>query len=760
MLLILPLSASVITQIQVEGNQRITKETALFYFGVTVGEEYSDTVVEEGFRKLWATGFFDDIRITKEENPQGLNLTLHVKERLVLKEVIFSTKGIGKGDIEKRLEEKNLKLQAYSYFDPYKLKRAEHEIRALMTEKNYADSDVKSDVKVENNQVTLTLSVRKGAAVKIDKIRFAGNNAIPSFKLKWAMKVQRQNSFLFSIFSKDRYSKEKMEEALENIKEAYYNKGYLQAKIGEPKLEYVVKRDAFFKKRKMVQVTIPISEGSRYRIGDISVAGNKVLPSELIKAIFKVKKSNWYSLKKKKEGVTEIQKAYGDLGYFYCNIAPEENLDLQNKNVNLTLQVQENEKAYLRYLSFQGNNYTKDFVLRRELFLQEGEIFSTGLFEQSLRRMKQLGLVDLKEMPDVKPDEKDPSQVDLNVKVEELGRNMIQFSGGYSGYDGTFVMFSYSTVNFMGAGEQLSLSAQYGERSKNYSFGFTEPYVFNLPMTAGFTIFKRSTVYPYLFDRRGEGVDLTLAARLYRYWNGSLTYSFEKIDVRDVSDLFNSTDPYYYYYYQAGKRTYSSLTPNVYYSTVDSPLEPTTGTLYGFSVKYSGKILGGDVHLLKPRLEFTKYIKGFSRKHVFGVHFETSFIKSLEGGESKVPYYERFFLGGERSVRGFEIYSIAPTDSNGYILGGTKMVQLNLEYKVPMGAQSPLSLIFFADAANTWAPGVKADLGNLYSSLGGEIRVFVPMLRVPFRLIFAYNPKQVTSGEDPFQIRFGIGPTF
>ena len=510
----------------------------------------------------------------------------------------------------------------------------------------------------------------------------------------------------------------------------------------------------------MVQVTIPISEGSRYRIGDISVAGNKVLPSELIKAIFKVKKSNWYSLKKKKEGVTEIQKAYGDLGYFYCNIAPEENLDLQNKNVNLTLQVQENEKAYLRYLSFQGNNYTKDFVLRRELFLQEGEIFSTGLFEQSLRRMKQLGLVDLKEMPDVKPDEKDPSQVDLNVKVEELGRNMIQFSGGYSGYDGTFVMFSYSTVNFMGAGEQLSLSAQYGERSKNYSFGFTEPYVFNLPMTAGFTIFKRSTVYPDLFDRRGEGVDLTLAARLYRYWNGSLTYSFEKIDIRDVSDLFNSTDPYYYYYYQAGKRTYSSLTPNVYYSTVDSPLEPTTGTLYGFSVKYSGKILGGDVHLLKPRLEFTKYIKGFSRKHVFGVHFETSFIKSLEGGESKVPYYERFFLGGERSVRGFEIYSIAPTDSNGYILGGTKMVQLNLEYKVPMGAQSPLSLIFFADAANTWAPGVKADLGNLYSSLGGEIRVFVPMLRVPFRLIFAYNPKQVTSGEDPFQIRFGIGPTF
>ncbi len=761
MFLVSPLFSQKVVSLKVEGNSRVSTETVLYYFGISKGEQFSVERVDKGIKKLWETGFFDYIKVKKEDSVQGINLIVIVKERPIVKIIKYKTKGIKEKDINKKLDEKSIRILPYSYYDPYKVKSVERAIKEYLKEKNYEGSEVKVTAKKrKDGDIDIEIFVKKGLSIKINKIKFVGNKSIPSFILKWYMKNQRENSFIFTLFKKDNFSMDKLKEDLDKIKEAFYNKGYLEAKIGEPKIEYVVKRDAFFKKRKMVDITIPITEGKRYRIGSIKVSGNKVLPELLIKALFKLKKGDWYSLKKRNDSIQDIQKFYGNRGYFYCQVAPSEILDPVHKKVTIKINIQENKKAFLRFLSFKGNTYTKDFVLRREFFLREGDVFRTGFFEQSLRRMKQLGLVDIKEMPDVKPDPKDPSQIDLVVKVAELGRNMFQLSGGYSGYEGTFVMFSYSTINFMGAGEKMSMMLMYGSRTKNYSFSFTEPYVFDLPMSLGFNVFNRSMVYPYLFDRATKGVSFSASMRLYRYLNFSLTYSFEKINVKDVSDLFqmNYYNPYYYYYYQEGERAFSSLIPNLYYSTVDSPLDPTSGFMVGFSLKFSGKFLGGDYSLYKPRLILTKYFRGITRRHTLGLHFEGSFIKSLD--EKEIPFYERFYMGGEMSIRGFEVYQIAPRDANGYIVGGDRMLQFNFEYKIPLGKQTPLNLIFFYDRGNTWAPGIPMNLNDMYSSLGAEVRIFIPALSVPFRLIFAYNPKTLYEGENHFQMRFGVGTTF
>ena len=755
-----PVFATEIVSIKVEGNKRLSVETVLYYFGVTKGEQYSLERVDKGIKKLWDTGFFDYIEVEKEDSVKGTTLIIKVEERPVVKTINYITKGVKEKDITKKLDEKNIRILPYSYYDPYKVKSVERAIKEYLAEKNYEGSEVRVKTKKrKDGDIDIEIFVKKGLSVKINKIKFVGNHSIPSFILKWYLKKQRENSFIFSLFHKDNFSMDKLKEDLDNIKEAYYNRGFLEVKIGEPKLKYVVKRDAFFKKRKMVNIIIPIVEGKRYKIGGIKVSGNKVLPKLLIKALFKLRKGDWYSLKKRNDSIQDIQKFYGNRGYFYCQVAPSESLDPVHKTVTIKINIQENKKAYLRYLSFKGNTYTKDFVLRREFFLREGDVFRTGFFEQSLRRMKQLGLVDIKEMPDVKPDPKDPSQIDLTVKVAELGRNMFQFSGGYSGYEGTFVMFSYSTINFMGAGEKMSMMLMYGSRTKNYSFSFTEPYVFDLPMSLGFNIFNRSMVYPYLFDRSTKGASFSVSTRLYRYLNFSLTYSYEKINVRDVSDLFQmSYNPYYYYYYQKGERAFSSLIPNLYYSTVDSPLDPTSGIMLGFSLKFSGKFLGGDYSLYKPRFLFTKYFQGILRRHTIGIHFEGSYIKSLD--EQEIPFYERFYMGGEMSIRGFEVYQIAPRDSAGYVVGGDRLLQFNFEYKIPLGKQTPLNLIFFYDRGNTWAPGVPITFKDMYSSLGAEVRIFIPALSVPFRLIFAYNPRTLYEGENHFQMRFGVGTTF
>jgi outer membrane protein insertion porin family len=448
---------------------------------------------------------------------------------------------------------------------------------------------------------------------------------------------------------------------------------------------------------------------------------------------------------------------FRDFGYVYAQIIPVENLDPKNKIVNVTFNINEGEVAYLNRLEFRGNIYTKDKVIRREMIIREGDRFSFNMFKNSILRIKQLGLVDLEKDPDIKPNPDDPTKMDVQVNVKEMQRNNIQFTAGYSGYEGTFVAFSYSTVNFLGAGETLELAAQQGKLVKNYSFGFTEPYLFDKPITAGFNIYDRKTDYSTygLYKQLTKGIDLSLGTRLFGMWRANLTYTVQRIEMDYPQGSYYAS----YYGAMTGKYFENSVTPMIWRSTVDSPLTPTHGTSYSASFKYAGNFLGGAVDMIKPMLDFTHYRPVLGRgpkAHVIGLHAEYGFLKTLHG--SQVPYWERFFLGGERSIRGYEVYTIGPRDVSGYMLGGEKQLVLNAEYIIPVGG--PLYAIFFYDRGNTVAYGSSLAWKDMYSSAGIEARLFIPALRVPFRLIFAYNNKKILATDSDFAFRFAVGTTF
>jgi outer membrane protein insertion porin family len=364
--------------------------------------------------------------------------------------------------------------------------------------------------------------------------------------------------------------------------------------------------------------------------------------------------------------------------------------------------------------------------------------------------------------PDIRPNPEDPTQIDVTLRVKELQRNNIQFTAGYSGYEGTFVALSYSTVNFLGAGETLEIMGQYGKRIKNYAFGFSEPYVFDLPITVGFNIYNRFMIYPGLFNQKSKGADLQFSARVKGYWRTGITYSFQYLTVDEPSEDYSYYDPYYYqqpYHYGAwgwGKYNMSSIMPTIYRNTVDSPLTPSRGSLYLLSCKFSGGVLGGDVDMIKPRFEWTFYQPTFG-DHRFGLHVEYSFIKIF--GESDIPFWERFYLGGERSIRGYDIYTIGPrTEETNTNMGGSKSLVFNAEYIIPVGG--PMYAIFFYDRGNAFGQGEKISFKNMYSSAGLEMRIFVPALRVPFRLIFSYNNRKIYADDSNFAFRFAIGTTF
>jgi len=451
-----------------------------------------------------------------------------------------------------------------------------------------------------------------------------------------------------------------------------------------------------------------------------------------------------------------------DGGYLFSNPMPVENLDPKRKVVNLTFNIYEGDVAYLRRLEFTGNTYTKDKVIRREMLIREGERFRFSAFKNSILRMKQLGLVEMEGEPDVQPDPQDPTQIDVKMRLTELQRNNIQFSAGYSGYDGTFVMVNYSTVNFLGAGEKLDLTFQHGKRVKNYSFGFSEPYLFDLPITLGFNIFSRDIIYPYLYDRKGKGVDFTFGARIKGFLRGNFSYGFEDVSItlpsteEDGEEEAVSTDPVWSMMFGMGNYKISSFTPTIYRNTIDSPLTPSRGTMFLASAKFAGGFLGGEIFLIKPRFEFS-YYQPLIKQTRLGFHAEYSFVEPTKEGQ-EVPFWERFYLGGERSIRGYNIYTIGPRSEAGTIIGGSKSLVLNAEYIIPVGG--PVFSILFFDAGNALALDEKIDIKNLYFSTGLELRIFIPALRVPFRLIFAYNNRIIYTGDKNFNFRFAIGTTF
>ena len=757
LLLILPgllAAQEILEKIEIVGNDRVTPETILYYLTVREGDYYSGDQLRRDFRVLWSTGFFSNIKFEETPGTRGRIVRITVEESPVVKAVTYKTgKKVKEKDIVDKLKEKDQAILPYSYYSPYKVQRIKDTITDILFEKGLLASKIETEiVKQGKNEVDVLIRIDEGPKVRVGDVVFEGNTKLAPSELEWSMKTNRPHSLINWIVGKDVYKQNKLTDDVGLIKKKYQENGYMEAAVGQPRTEEIEKRSVFFKKQKMMRLVIPVTPGYLYRVGEIKIDGNKALNIKGLQTLVKFQPGEVYSTKVREKSVEAISEVYRDFGYIYIQVMPVENLDPKRKVVNVTFNIIEGDIAFLNRLEFRGNNHTKDKVIRREMLIREGDRFSLNMFKNSILRVKQLGLVDLEKDPDIKPNPEDPTKIDVQVNVKELQRNNIQFTAGYSGYEGTFVAFSYSTVNFLGTGETLELTAQQGRLVKNYSFGFSEPYLFDKPITAGFNIYDRKTDYSRygLYKQKTQGIDLTLGSRILGYWRANATYTIQRIQM-DYPD----GSMYGPMYGASGKYFESSITPMLWRSTIDSPLTPTHGTQYSLSLKYAGTFLGGEIDLIKPQIEFTRY-QPFVGKHVLGIHAQYQYVRALRG--SQIPYWERFFLGGERSIRGYEVYTIGPRDANGYNLGGEKSFVFNLEYIIPIGG--PLYAIFFYDLGNSIAYSQKLSLKDMYSSLGIEARIFVPALRVPFRLIFAYNNKKIYASDPNFAFRFAVGTTF
>jgi len=744
-----------VEKIEIIGNERVTRDTILYYLFSKEGDYFNKELLRKDFRILWSTGFFSNLKIEEEDGARGKIVKIIVEENPVIRDITYKTgKKVKEDDIVNKLKELDEYILPYSYYSSYKIQKIKKTIEDLLLEKGLQSGKVK--VKTEKkgkNEVEVLFDIDEGPKVRVGQVVFEGKTKVPESVLRDAMKQNKKHDLLSWILGKDVFKENILSEDLASIKKKLQEHGYMEATIGEPRIEEITKRTIFLKKQKMMKIIIPVNVGYRYTVGEIKIEGNKAISAKFLHQLITLKKGNIYSTKKREKSVESIGELYQDGGFLYAQIIPVESLDPKRKRVNVTFNIYEGEVAYLHRLDFKGNTYTKDKIIRRELLLREGDRFSLGFFKDSILRLKQLGLVELEKEPEIKPNPDDPSQIDVSLNVQELQRNNIQFTAGYSGYEGTFIALSYSTVNFLGAGEKMEFVVQHGKRIKNYMFGFSEPYFLDYPVSLGFNIYDRRIILPFLYNRRGKGADFTIGGRIKGYWRANLTYRYEYVNI-DFPEEGEAIDPAYSMF-GLQKYALSSIIPTLYRSTVDSPLTPTRGSLYFVSCKFSGGFLGGDITLIKPRFEWSFFHPLF-KSHVVGFHLEYQFTKAMAG--FSLPYWERFYLGGERSIRGYEIYSIGPRSERGTNLGGDKSIVFNAEYIIKVGG--PLHAIFFYDTGNAYAPGQKMSLNSLYTSTGLEMRIFVPALRIPFRLIFAYNNPKIHPEDSNFAFRFAVGTTF
>ena len=696
-----------VEQIRVIGNRRIPKETILARLFTHPGDAYDPVSIERDFNSLWNTGYFDDLRIEREDSEQGIILNIYVKEKPNIREINYKgNNSVSQSDILDRFKKEKVALSVESQYDPTKVKRAETVLKELLAEHGHQFATIKTEVKtIPPASVQINFNIKEGPTVKVGQIKFVGNQHISSLVLRRSMKNLRPIGIPYSIVLENLFSQtfdsSKLEEDAERVRQAYRDKGYYNAAVEEPRTQI---RDEgglnliTFQpnKGKRIDILMPIEEGDRYRLSGITFTGNKAVTNvRALRGQFAIKDGEYFNATVLGKGLENLKKAYGQLGYINVGAIPKATFDDAKKTVAFTVDIDEGKPFYVSRIEITGNTLTRDRVIRRELLLEEGHVYNSQLWEYSLLRLNQLDYFDpLKVDQDSEAhQDSENGTVDLLLKVKEKGKNSIGLNGGVSGLSGAFLGLNYQTNNFLGLGETLSLQANLGNVQRQFLFGFTQPYFHNRPLNLGFQIFNTKSDYNAAKNYQttsGAAANLTNAQQslVQNYNNEStgfnysmsyplphrnfqrvgFTYSLARSSITAFSSA--STNLFSTLNFRSGIQGQNALNGIVTssasfsytYNTVSNPMRPRSGK--DISVVFQVAGLAGNVRYIFPAVAYKTYIpmKLFlpdkAGRNILGIRTELKYIQGWGGDVA--PPNNRFYAGGEADVRGFDIRSATP----------------------------------------------------------------------------------------------------
>lgn len=821
-----------IEEVRVSGNRRIPTETIKYNLETKPGEQLEKDVIRRDIKALYALGHFDDIRVEEEPGRSGLIVTFIVKEKKVVRTVKYDgIKSITASEITEKLAENKVGINQESPYDPNKVKKAAALIKAMLGEKGHKEAIVTTTTEdVPPNAIAVIFKVDEGPKIRIQKITIEGNNALSSSEIKAAMKLVKEAGPLTVFTGQDTYFDLKLSDDITRIRMLYGEHGYARVSVADPIVEtkphrlsrtFPLVRPPFpwgiplpFWKKTLDRyyITIKIDEGNQYRVGNVKIAGATQFSEAAIKETLGMVPGEVFNEGKLRKGFENLKKQYGSKGYINFTAVPAQGFDETNRLINLNVNIDEDRQFYVNQINFTGNTTTHDKTIRREIMVNEGTVFNATLWDTSLQRLNQLGYFEPIRSEDVefKTDPTEP-RVDINLKIKEKNRNQIGFNGGISQIGGSFLGINYENNNFLGFGETLGVTLQAGTLQSIYQLSFTQPYLFDRPLTAGFSVYDTKIQYnqaaevlapgqlPLVlglentlnFEQKSAGFNV-FTSYPFKIWNRvglnfGMSRSYTSAINPATQDYFSSVVT------QSGQTLTSdgsfstfyahSLTPSFSFNHAQgSPSFPTGGATLSTTFEYTGGLIGGNVNYYRPALDFRYFHAVNKGRNVVAFRALGSFIHGFNG--TAVPYYQRLFVGGDFDIRGFDFRAISPiafitrnitsTDTQGntvsqlfddivYVGGDTQGV-FNAEYRIPI-VGNVLTLAPFFDLGNAWVlkkeqltRQILNDQGQLIkqpvlflqgtnsgfrTSTGMELQILLPLINVPFRVIYAINPNHL-----------------
>jgi len=727
-----------VSSVKVQGNNRVDESTILYYIKTRAGEPLSRIKISKDIEQIYNLGQFKDIRVETQQSTNGLEVIFIVEEIPSIGDIfLHGNKELSDADIREKLI-----FKRGMTFQQHMIKEATEQIKILYHQKGFFFVQVKiSSEKSAENLMNVDIRIREGEKVRIKKIRFLGNKNISADELREQIETSAETWFSF-LDDSGIYNKDTLRLDMFRLEGYYHDQGYIRVRILEPKI-------AVDRKGKEINIIVPVEEGPKYRVGQITIQPDETLTEKEILKVIQTKRKEVYSVSRVREDILSITELYSQRGYAYADITPVTKIHDDSRTVDLKIEIDKGRKVYVGEISLVGNTRTLDNVIRREFRLKEGELFDSKKLKRSKQRINNLQFFE-----DVKVDTrrgKDSDLIDIITTVTERPTGSVQVGAGFSSTENLIFNAGISQANFLGRGQKVIFSTNLSSRRTDFNLSLTDPRIFDTEILAGIDAFNRKTNY-FSYKIRNTGAGFRLGKSMSEYdWVG-INYRFDDISITDVQP-WNETS-----FVKNESRLTSRIGPSFIRDTRDSFLNPSTGSRHVVRLELAGGILGGaDFHKIFYE---TSYYRPIIGKLVGMLHGRISWADGY--ASDKLPSFERYFMGGPSSLRGYTIKNVGPKDGSGNPIGGNQSLLLNAELQYPF-TKGFRGFIFY-DRGNVYGGGTDTkttsttwDIGKMRDSIGGGVRFLSPFGPIGF----AYGIKlDQADGEESGEFHFSAGGAF
>jgi len=718
----------VIKDILVEGNRRVQDAVILGRIKSAVGAMFNPSLLSEDIRSIFSLGFFDDVQLRVEDFEGGVKVVFMVTERPFVRDVDFV--GNKKADRDTLQEKIDIKLG--NVYNPVDVQRAVEKLREYYEDEGYFEVQITPNVeKFADGDVRLVFSIAEGRQMTIDQIVFRGNTGLSEAVLKDAMETKERQYFIL----RGKVQRQRLDTDIDRIIAAYNDNGYIQARVES----YDVAVD---REKARVTITIVVVEGPQFRVGEVKLTGVTLLPEREVERQIRLKPGDVFSVGKMRDSVQGILNLYSTIGRASADVNPKRDQLPGTNQINLTFEVSEGPEVYVERINITGNVRSQDKILRRELPLHEGELYTLQKRDRARQKLINLGYfesVNVTTQPG-----SDKTKIIVNVDVVERATGIFSIGGGYSSVDALVGTIDLAQRNFLGRGWEASIRIRAGASTQQGTVSFTEPWLFDRPLSAGFDIYKSIRTYTeYTYDT--AGANLRLSHPFAEYWRWHLGYRASR-DI--ISHLTDSATPDLKA--QEGATVTSAAGGSLTRDSRDVVAAPSRGGQTALTVDFAG--LGGDSRFVKATALQT-YFKSLWFSHVLAMRGEAGY--GFGWSDDPLPLFERFYLGGPNSIRSFKFHSLSPRDEGGFRTGGTSEVLGTVEYVIPL--PFAFRLAAFVDVGNVYGFGTDFDPTDLRKAAGGGIRWQSPF--GPIRVDYGFNLDR-KAGEGPGAFHFSVGSPF